>query len=230
MKCTKCGKELKDTDKFCGECGKVQEKDEIIYIDKTKSNKGLIITIIILGIIILTGVGVGIWLLLTNNDSNKKENSTKNNTEDIVVIEDDEEKEIIYMNYKFTIPDGYKSYKNGTTNYIQNRDCMIMFVSYPLSYDQIIANKDLLVEELSKQGYKLNSFETKEIDNKKYIFVVGNMNNIECGFIFNELDSDTNMFITITSNYLGKFNESWFEDAIEFLKSAIKEEKNRRTI
>lgn len=224
MKCTNCGSELKDTDKFCGECGKVQESDEVIYIDKTKSNKGLIITIIILGIIILAGTGIGVWLLLTNNDSEKKENNTsKNNTEDIVIIDDEEDKEIYFMNYKFNIPEGYKAYKTGSNNYIQNRDCMIMFVSYPLTYDQIITNKDLLMEELSKQGYKLESFEPKEIDNKKYIFVVGSMNNIECGFVFNELDSDTNVFITITSNYLGNFNESWFDDAIELLKSAVKE-------
>ena len=224
MKCTKCGSELKKTDKFCGECGKVQESDEVIYIDETKSSKGLIITIIILGVIILAGAGIGMWLLLTNTDSNSKE-SNKENNEEIVIIDDDDDKEIHYMKYKFTAPEGFKIYKNGKSNYLKNSEFMMVFVSYPLTYDQIIANKDLLLDELSKQGYGIDSFETKEIDNKKYIFVVGNFNNISCGFVFNELDSDTNMFITITSNYLGNFNNKWFDDAVKFLKSAIKEEQ-----
>ena len=50
------------------------------------------------------------------------------------------------------------------------------------------------------------------------------MNSIEYGFVFYELDSETNIFATITSNYLGNFRDEWIDQAIEFIETATKVE------
>ena len=46
MFCYNCGKQLNDTDKFCGSCGVSQASDYVPYEHKKKSYKGLIITLI----------------------------------------------------------------------------------------------------------------------------------------------------------------------------------------
>ena len=225
MKCINCGKELKDKAKFCDDCGTKQIPDEVIYetIKEKKSNKGLIITVIILGIVLLASIIIGIWLLLSNNNSNKDNKDNKENKEEnteIVITKD----ESVYINgYKLTPPEGYTSHVNGSYNYITNNELTIVFVSYPLTYKQIMENKDLLIDTLKQQGYEIESFEDKTFNDKKMITARGKKSSISYGFVFYEIDSETNLFATVTSNYLGKYKEEWIDKTIEFLTTATKE-------
>lgn len=82
MKCTNCGKKIQKDSLFCEHCGsKVQAqevKEEVVnvipenqyyYPLPRKSNKGLIITIIIMGLVIIACLIVMLILLLGNNNS-----------------------------------------------------------------------------------------------------------------------------------------------------------------
>ena len=229
MNCKKCGAELKKNSKYCSNCGYSQELEELVIREKPKKKKGLIILVISLIIIVLIGLGLLIWFLVINNDSGDNTNKERKDNGNLDInIEPDKYYGYDVINfgeYNLTVPEGFNSYQNGNTKYIQNNEYMIMYVSYPLNCEQIILNKDLFISELNKQGYNIESFNVKEENSNKYLIAKGKMNSVEYGFVFYDLDDNNHIFITMVSNYLGKFKEEWYNTALKFIKSAKKIEE-----
>lgn len=212
MKCINCGRKLRKQDKFCSECGINQNNVEIINEPKKNSNKIFIIVMILLTIISL-GISISIIVI-----SNNKKNTEKESKEIVI----DEEKELLFKNYKFKLLDNYKSIKSESISYIKSKEYIILYDEYPLGYKDIINNKEILINELEKQGYSKIYFDYKTKDEDKYIIVKAILNDIDYGFIFYEIDSDTNMFVTITANELSNFNDKWFDEVLNFLNTKEK--------
>ena len=75
------------------------------------------------------------------------------------------------------------------------------------------------MDTLKKQGYIIEKFEEKIIDEEEYIVVYTKLNNVDYCLLFYEFDSDTNILLTITSNYLSTFQDDWIDIAVDFIKS-----------
>lgn len=97
MKCNNCGNELKNGTTFCEYCGTKVEgaapqppvNNQVYggYPQPPKSSgTGLKVVIIIMSIIILAGIGLGIWLLVKDNGKDSGNNSSNNtaNTNNVV--------------------------------------------------------------------------------------------------------------------------------------------------
>ena len=98
MFCQKCGKKLNEGDRFCDGCGtKIEAGEQPVAVDKPiappptgeyqpypyyqqKSNTGLKVLVIIMGIIILAGVGFGLWYFVIRDSGNENNTSTNTNT------------------------------------------------------------------------------------------------------------------------------------------------------
>ncbi len=209
MKCINCGRKLKKDAKYCSDCGLCQENVEIINANNKKSNKAFIITIFLLLII---SVSISVCIIAFHN-------SNKNNKKDNIDILIDEDKEILFKNYILKVPDGFSSYKNKLNSYIKNDYYIVFYKEYPLGYKDIINNKELLINELQKQGFTNIELNSKKINEDDYILIKSKLDDIDYGLILYEFDSDTNIFLTITANNLSRFEDKWFDETIEFLKT-----------
>ena len=96
MFCSKCGKEIKDEDKFCTYCGqKVEENTK--KEKKPSSNRKKLMIIAIIVMIILIATGIAIWI-----KSNERENADNINNENNVL----EEKNLIEIGKKYKSTSG----------------------------------------------------------------------------------------------------------------------------
>ena len=84
MTCPNCGKEILEGIKFCDGCGAHLEGLQQPVVEQPmaeppKQGKGMLILVIIMAIIILAGIGFGIWYFALRGDD-KGGNNTTNNT------------------------------------------------------------------------------------------------------------------------------------------------------
>ena len=213
MKCINCGNEINEKDKYCESCGIDPNNVEIIReVIPKKKNKGILV--IFLSFLILLA-GVGCWFIF----SYQKTEEEKTNKEEIVI---DEDSEILINNYIITIPDNFTMKKNNKNRYFIEKEFYFIYNEYLLSFDDIINNKEFLLDELEEQGYIIDEFESKKVDENNYIIIKSRLDDIEYGFIIYEFDEESNIMITITSNYLSRFDEKWFDEVLNFLKTARK--------
>ena len=193
--------------------------------EKQSHNTPLIITIIILGIVLSVGTCFGLYMIF-KNDEKDKQNNDNDEKNKIIEVDDNknevETKEVIFNNYKFILPEGSRRESNGNYNYIVNNDYMFVYVTYPVSCEKIVEYKDMIIDTLNNQGYNIDNFEIKEQDDKHYILAKGKLNGIEYGFIFYDIDKEFTIYTTISSNTLGVFNDSWFEETLNFIKTGTK--------
>ena len=185
-----------------------------------RHNTFLIITIIFISIAIVVGICIGLYMLF--NNSNKQDSTKTDIVEEDKEVSNNENNEIVFNNYKFILPEGARKESNGEYNYIVNNDHMFVYVTYPVSCEKIIEYKDTIISTLNNQGYNVDNFEIKEQSDKHYILAKGKLNGIEYGFIFYDIDKDFTIYTTISSNTLGLFNDKWFDDTLEFIKTGTK--------
>ena len=181
---------------------------------ENKKNKNLIIILIaiIVGLVVF-----GLFFFLLDDNVKKNESGSSNSSK--YELSD----EVITVgNYTFNVPKGWTHSTHNNYEYLQGNECIIIPTQYAINYKTIINNKQYFIDSLGKQGYVVDSFTTRKIDNKEYIVAVGSMNNIGYGFMFSDLDSETTIFITITSNSTSKFDEEWFNYGSLVVKSAKK--------
>ena len=131
MFCQKCGKKLNKGDRFCDSCGtkvEIEEKESTkqpIAVDKPietapkeqyqpypyyqqKSNTGLKVLVIIMGIIILAGVGFGLWYFVIR-DSGSENNTNDNSQKEDNIQKEKDTKYIKPVEGKITSDFGYRS-------------------------------------------------------------------------------------------------------------------------
>ena len=208
MKCINCDKKIKSSDTYCSNCGINLKNIEVINDDIKKKNNTIFYLVIFF--LFLIGTSVSIWLFIRNDSKENKENRI-----DVII---DEDKEILFKDYILTIPEGFTK----KDSYIKNNNLIISYKEYPLSYEDIKNNKELLNNSLEEQGYVINKDDIRKIDDKEYLIILANKDDIDYGLVFYEFDNDTNIFISITSNYLSNFKEDWFNPAIDLIKSSKK--------
>ena len=208
MKCINCDKKIKSSDTYCSNCGINLKNIEVINDDIKKKNNTIFYLVIFF--LFLIGTSVSIWLFIRNDSKENKENRI-----DVII---DEDKEILFKDYILTIPEGFTK----KDSYIKNNNLIISYKEYPLSYEDIKNNKELLNNSLEEQGYVINKDDIRKIDDKEYLVILANKDDIDYGLVFYEFDNDTNIFISITSNYLSNFKEDWFNPAIDLIKSSKK--------
>ena len=208
MKCINCDKKVKSSDTYCSNCGINLKNIEVINDDIKKKNNTIFYLVIFF--LFLIGTSVSIWLFIRNDSKENKENRI-----DVII---DEDKEILFKDYILTIPEGFTK----KDSYIKNNNLIISYKEYPLSFEEIKNNKELLNNSLEEQGYVINKDDIRKIDDKEYLIILANKDDIDYGLVFYEFDNDTNIFISITSNYLSNFKEDWFNPAIDLIKSSKK--------
>lgn len=208
MKCINCDKKIKSSDTYCSNCGINLKNIEVINDDIKKKNNTIFYLVIFF--LFLIGTSVSIWLFIRNDSKENKENRI-----DVII---DEDKEILFKDYILTIPEGFTK----KDSYIKNNNLIISYKEYPLSFEEIKNNKELLNNSLEEQGYVINKDDIRKIDDKEYLIILANKDDIDYGLVFYEFDNDTNIFISITSNYLSNFKEDWFNPAIDLIKSSKK--------
>lgn len=208
MKCINCDKKIKSSDTYCSNCGINLKNIEVINDDIKKKNNTIFYLVIFF--LFLIGTSVSIWLFIRNDSKENKENRI-----DVII---DEDKEILFKDYILTIPEGFTK----KDSYIKNNNLIISYKEYPLSFEDIKNNKELLNNSLEEQGYVINKDDIRKIDDKEYLVILANKDDIDYGLVFYEFDNDTNIFISITSNYLSNFKEDWFNPAIDLIKSSKK--------
>ena len=208
MKCINCDKKIKSSDTYCSNCGINLKNIEVINDDIKKKNNTIFYLVIFF--LFLIGTSVSIWLFIRNDSKENKENRI-----DVII---DEDKEILFKDYILTLPEGFTK----KDSYIKNNNLIISYKEYPLSFEDIKNNKELLNNSLEEQGYVINKDDIRKIDDKEYLVILANKDDIDYGLVFYEFDNDTNIFISITSNYLSNFKEDWFNPAIDLIKSSKK--------
>ena len=128
MFCSKCGKEIKDEDKFCTYCGqKVEENTKKEKKPSSNRKKLMIIAIIVIAILIVTGIAI--WI-----KSNERENADNINNENNVL----EEKTLIEIG---------KKYKSTSGNMLGE----ITFLS-ETEFEKKIGEKHSIIFFLGKRG------------------------------------------------------------------------------
>ena len=207
MKCVNCDKKIKPNDTYCSNCGINLKNVEVINDKEKKSNTLFYIVVILLLII---SIFISTWLLL-NND--KKEHNKDNK----IVLN---ENEVLFKKYILTVPEGFEKSYDSKNTYIQSNDLIILYKEYPVSFEKINNNKELLTDSLKEQGYIIENYEVKKIEEKEYIVIYSKLHDVDYCLLFYEIDSDTNIFLTITSNYLSKYRDLWIEEALEFVRSS----------
>ena len=247
MKCQFCGTENVEGTQYCSGCGSKIGSTPVSnygpnYAPQTnyaynnyppkKSNTGLIVTIIIL-IIVLLGLAIfGLWYFVIRDDgnnSNKKDNEIVDKKEDKPIEDNPKDDKpgtssdkFELAGYTFTVPDGWITDIYQDNRYVQNDECVMILMQYPLDYNTLISVKDTFVQELENQGYTIDSFNTRKMDGHDYVIITGSMGETEFGYMFTDLDSDVTIFITITPNSLTEFDESWFNYGSSLVKNAKK--------
>lgn len=211
MKCINCNQEINGNEKYCGNCG--IDFNNIEIIEEIIPRKKHRVLLVIVSIILLALIGTGTWFVAVNIMKNN------NNKENIIEVEYNKNKEILFNNYILTIPSDY-SIKSNPNKYLEGKENIILYNNYPLNHEEIVNNKELLIKELENQGYEIdaNSIKIEE----KYLTINGKSNNVKNLFIFYELDKESNIFLIVTSKYLGEINNNWMKDVLDFLESAKK--------
>ena len=209
MKCVNCDNKIKQNDTYCSNCGINLKNVEVIKDNEKKSN-----TIFYIGVILLLLISISFstWILLRND---KKENNKDNK----IILN---ENEVLFKGYILTTPEGFEKSYNDKNTYIQSNDLIIFYKEYTVSFEKINNNKELLTDSLKEQGYIIENYEVKKTDDKEYIVIYSKLHDVDYCLLFYEIDSDTNIFLTITSNYSSKFKNTWIEEAINFIKTSKK--------
>ena len=248
MICNFCGRRLDDGSTFCTGCGAQlgnnnqnmnmnginPPNNNVSYDygnlnkDKFKKEKNSSSTVIglVLALVVIIGLGVyALWAFSSKEKKNNTQENTQDNVENIEIIEIDSS--FNFLGYSFDLPKGFtantETYQDRP--FIQNNECLIMLASYPSNYSTVLANKDFFISQLESEGIKINNFTSKTINNKNYIIATGTLtaSGVEYGYILTDLDSTKTVFATIVSSSLGKFDQNWFNYAISFVGSAVKQ-------
>ena len=209
MKCFNCDKKIKSSDTYCSNCGTNLKKVEIINDVQKESNKIFYLVIIIL---VLISISLSACFFI-KNDSKEK-----NNEKDSIVSEN----EVMFKNYILEVPEGFTKSDDKKNTYIQSDELIIVYKEYPVSFEKINSNKELLNDTLNEQGYVIEKYSVRKIDDKEYIVINAKLNDVDYCLIFYEIDSDTNIFLTISSNYLSKYQDNWTDIGINFINSIKK--------
>ena len=118
MKCSNCGSELKENEKFCTKCGtKVEVQQEA---QPKKSNTGLIIGLVLGGlvlfIIIIIAIVVAFFLLIPKNSTKEGDRTTTQNVTTAKPFDGDDKKEdkknLDFTNVSFKAEDDNERSKN----------------------------------------------------------------------------------------------------------------------
>ena len=229
MKCKYCGSDLKDTAKFCDNCGSktdyVENKEpvvqsQIIYNYPKNNNSGLKMIIVFLLIVIVGGVGFGVWYFNQDdknlNETPKEEQPKKDDKKEEQPVEN----QIRIDKYTVTLPPSFSYYSFEDKTYIQNDDCLITFSKYNLTYREMVSNKETILEEFNTRDFVVKTYEAKNIDGLDCVLVTGSVNDIEYGYLFTDINNETPIFFTISSSVLGEFKSEWFNYAVQIAKSA----------
>ena len=67
-----------------------------------------------------------------------------------------------FKDYILTLPEGFTK----KDSYIKNNNLIISYKEYPLSFEDIKNNKELLNNSLEEQGYVINKDDIRKIDDK----------------------------------------------------------------
>ena len=204
MKCINCDKKIKSTDTYCSNCGINLKNIEVLNNNFKKRNNTIFYIVVFF--LLLIGLLISTLLILNNN---------KDKNEKIIDIVIDSKDEVLIKNYLFTIPDGFSKKES----YIENDSLIISYKEYPLSFNQITRNKEILINSLKEQGYTIEKYEIRKDDNKEYIVINTKMNKSDYCFVLYEIDNDSNIILTITSKLLSNFKEEWIDISIKFIKT-----------
>ncbi len=209
MKCINCDKKIKSNDTYCSNCGINLKNIEVIN-DYKKKKSNIVFYLIIL-FLLLIGISISAWLLLNNNDSKK-------NNKNIIVNDD----EILINNYILKVPEGFEKNEDSKNSYITNDELTIIYKTYPLSIDDIKNNKEIINDSIKEQGYIIESYSIKKIDNIEFYLINAKLHGGDYCLAFYELDDENSLYLIITSNYLSQNNDSWIKNALTLIKSIKK--------
>ncbi len=199
-------------------------------IDNSSENKNLKIIIAFLIGIIACMLIFGVWYFVIRDDEVKKsDNDAPVPTEKEKEPDPDISKKntISFLGFTLAIPDGFVYNMYDGDDYIQNDECIILYKSYELDYDAVLANKDKIINNMKSEGYTVKSFEGKNIKGHNYVVVVAEITsidssipNVEYGYVFGDLKGKVPVFATITSSTFGSLKTEWFDYVAEFFSSA----------
>lgn len=182
MKCTNCGEELKTDDKYCTNCGHQTEEKKEISQDNTisqfdsqrkKSNTGLIVGLIALGIIAVISVLAVIGM---KTEKGQESPSTQNtpttqetqNTDNTDVSNSKTSKTVDFNGYTFNVPADCTASATGNQLFIYGPSSkwVAVVMMQQGSYDTLVAMKEQIKTALSAQegaeNYDINSAITEE--------------------------------------------------------------------
>ncbi len=202
---------------------------------QNNSNKNLKVIIAILIGIIVAMLIFGVWYFIINGDKKSNNAKTEKNT-DVVETEPDNVKKSIdnskkntvsFLGYKLSVPDGFIYNMYEGNDYIQNDECVILYKSYDIRYNDIINNREKIIEKLKEDGLEVKSFNEKRMYGHNYVVIVAVMKSsdssvpdFEYGYVFSDLKDEKPALATISSSVIGSFNEKWFDYVGEFFSSA----------
>ncbi len=211
MQCPNCGSELKRNMKRCKECGLVVEE-----ITTSKNNKSNFL--IKLCLVFAFAIALAVASFAAYNLFNNKSNTY----EDDYDIEENDTNTIAFYDYTLTIPDEFTYGNYEGKGYIQNGKFYAMFDEYPLSYQNVVDNKQVFIDELQNKGYSVESFSTKKVDGRSYILIKGLINDIPYGYLMGDIDVNKSFYMTITSIGMDKIEDGWYDTLISFIRTARK--------
>lgn len=188
MICNKCGKELREDEKFCSNCGNqiinmqqntntnIQQMDNQNINKQVKGNKKNIIILIVSISIIAILIAVAIFIFL-KKDKNESNNNNINDYEIDDIDTNDNRNQNIDTNTNDTIKiNGHVFKKISGYNYIEKANAIRINddkVAYQISVKSGSFNSlksDLnLIKKLAQEKYSVNNIRTMLIGNREYI-------------------------------------------------------------
>lgn len=202
-----------------------------------KSNAWIIVIVVIVAIIVLLvgAILAGVFLFGhvsksvedKYNEVSEKEKEDDNDKEDDGNEDSGSDQKIDmsnetvqFENYTLTIPTGFVHGTATGKDYIQNSDCGLMYMKYPMSYQQIVSMKDVLMSSFEDQGFTVSSFDTKQINGINFVIMTGTLNNVQYAYMFCDLKGDMPIFFTICATDLGDIDTNWYNYVAQFVASA----------
>lgn len=245
--CKYCGKEIKENNKFCDNCGVKVENDTIeeddpidnikIAVENASKNEkmsGYMIAVIAILSLIIISLIIIIAIRLTKNE--KVKDNTNNNSPSVVEkdtiddIEDDTDAKVEsntyeFSGYKFIVPKGYTPSIDDKYLVLTNMEDKIQIAASVLSYQsysKISSNLETLKQELIEEGATVSTIKEEQIDNTSAVIIVATKNTTHLTYVITAL----NEYDTLVTAYMNKGSKRDSEIksvAIALAKEATKE-------